>query len=555
VRTDVGGLEITLASSALGGFAEGMTQLVDYPYGCLEQLSSRLVPFVALRELASLGIVGKADWLLPSADRAPPSAVVDSSPDELVRKTVRAIEARQQPDGSYRYWEGGACADPWSSAYAVWSLGRADKAGISVDRGALKRAQDWLADTVLAGRCIQCGRSCTPPGDPARVFALFTLARTGAARASYDAEFLGRRAALPLFSKAMLADAVARNGDVARATGLLDEVLNAARITGAEVHLEEGAAAAWEVPWSSDARSTAMALQAMLYIRPDHPYVSRMVAWLSRARRADGRFRNTQEAAFTLTALSDLVRVREAQSPDFTARVALGGKPVATQEFRGRTLDVKKVRIAMADLLAGRASAESLPFEFQRDGKAGNLYYGALLRAAPSALPTEAEERGIFVQRWLEPWQGGGQVRTAAAGEVLRLRVRVSTSQQRNFVAVEVPLPSGLEAVDTTLASSARQPGPVKRGGSGDADDRSASQRDWSFWTPFNHVELRDDRVLLFADWLPAGLHTYSLAVRATTPGEFLMAPARGEEMYAPEVFGRSDGGTFKITSPASAGP
>ena len=40
-----------MASTVLGGYGEAMRQLVDYPYGCLEQLSSRLVPFVALREL------------------------------------------------------------------------------------------------------------------------------------------------------------------------------------------------------------------------------------------------------------------------------------------------------------------------------------------------------------------------------------------------------------------------------------------------------------------------------------------------------------------------
>jgi uncharacterized protein YfaS (alpha-2-macroglobulin family) len=47
VRPDVGGLEVTMASTVLGGYGEAMRQLVDYPYGCLEQLSSRLVPFVA----------------------------------------------------------------------------------------------------------------------------------------------------------------------------------------------------------------------------------------------------------------------------------------------------------------------------------------------------------------------------------------------------------------------------------------------------------------------------------------------------------------------------
>jgi len=548
VRTDTGGVEITMASTALGGFAEGMTQLVDYPYGCLEQLSSRLVPFVALRELASQGMVAKAEWLLPPASPSLPGAIVDSSPDEVVRKTVKAIESRQQPDGSYRFWEGSPCQDPWSSAYALWSLGRADKAGFPVDRAALKRAQDWLADSVLAGRTLQCGGYSWTPNVATRVFALFALTRTGLPKSSYHADLHAHRSELPLFSKAMLADALARGGDGLRAGGLLEEVLRTAKVTTAEVHLEEGNRPAWEAPWSSDARSTAMALQAMLAIRPDHPFVSRMVTYLSRARRSDGRFRNTQEAAYTLTALSDLVRIREAQTPAFTANVSLGGKQVASQEFKGRSLDVKKVKIPMAALLQGQAPSVTLPFEFQRSGKAGTLYYGTVLRAAPTAPPRDSEERGLYVQRWLEPWQGGGQVRAAKAGEVLRLRVRISTPQQRNYVVVEIPLPSGLEAVDTTLASSAKLPGPAKKG-SGTSDEPAA----W-FWSPFNHTELRDDRVLLFADNLPAGLHTYSLAVRATTPGEFLLAPAHGEEMYSPEVYGRSEGGVFKIAPPESAG-
>ncbi len=55
---------MTLASTALGGYGEAMRQLVDYPYGCLEQLSSRLVPFVALRELHG---VFKLPWRPDSA--------------------------------------------------------------------------------------------------------------------------------------------------------------------------------------------------------------------------------------------------------------------------------------------------------------------------------------------------------------------------------------------------------------------------------------------------------------------------------------------------------
>jgi uncharacterized protein YfaS (alpha-2-macroglobulin family) len=36
------------------------------------------------------------------------------------------------------------------------------------------------------------------------------------------------------------------------------------------------------------------------------------------------------------------------------------------------------------------------------------------------------------------------------------------------------------------------------------------------------------------------GVYNYSYVARATTPGEFVVPPAKAEEMYSPEVFGRS---------------
>ena len=36
------------------------------------------------------------------------------------------------------------------------------------------------------------------------------------------------------------------------------------------------------------------------------------------------------------------------------------------------------------------------------------------------------------------------------------------------------------------------------------------------------------------------GNYVYSYLARATTPGSFVVPPAKAEEMYAPETFGRS---------------
>jgi len=69
------------------------------------------------------------------------------------------------------------------------------------------------------------------------------------------------------------------------------------------------------------------------------------------------------------------------------------------------------------------------------------------------------------------------------------------------------------------------------------------------FYSPFIWSEKRDDRAIYFADVLPPGVHVQSFVARATTPGKFLLKPAKAEEMYTPEVFGRSEGGTITVVA------
>ena len=61
-------------------------------------------------------------------------------------------------------------------------------------------------------------------------------------------------------------------------------------------------------------------------------------------------------------------------------------------------------------------------------------------------------------------------------------------------------------------------------------------------------MDIRDDRVTLHAARLPEGMHEYVYYARATTPGDFFVAPAHAEETYFPEVFGRGDSSRFTVT-------
>ncbi|CAM4019125.1 alpha-2-macroglobulin [Corallococcus sp. ZKHCc1 1396] len=569
VRPGVGGLTVTMASTVMGGFEESMNQLVDYPYGCLEQMSSRLVPFVALRELSGkFGVAWtggseeqKQEFVrgFLSDDAMKTQGTLD--PDAVVMATVRKIEALQSHEGGFRFWASSECSSPYASAYATLALARAKEVGYAVNEAGLAKAKKFLADKVAAGVCTPCGSGCAAPNMETRVFALYTLARTGSPRPSYYNELFEKRQSLPLFSQAMLTDAIfVGKGNRAQGQRLLQELLNKAQETAAGVHFQETDAKTYAPLWSSDTRTTALVLQTLVGITPDHPYVSKMGRYLASAREGDGRFRNTQEAAFTLMALSDVVRRKETAVPEFEAVVKLGGQVIASADFKGRDLGVKTVQVPVEKL--GTAD-KAQPLTFGVNGT-GNLYYGALLRYAPAVMPLDPMDRGLIVQRWFEPYDGGGQAKAARAGELVRVRVRVATPMRRHFVVVDVPLPAGLEAVDTSLATTAKLPGPVGSGeeegpGEGydyesgeDLSETDAPASPWvtRFWSPFNHTEMRDDRVMFFADELPPGVHVTSFVARATTPGDFVLKPAKAEEMYAPEVFGRSEGGRFPVLMP-----
>jgi alpha-2-macroglobulin len=107
---------------------------------------------------------------------------------------------------------------------------------------------------------------------------------------------------------------------------------------------------------------------------------------------------------------------------------------------------------------------------------------------------------------------------------------------------VEDPLPAGMEAVDTSLKTTSQ----IGQNPALNRTDKYSYFDGWGWWW-FTHSELRDEKVALFATNLPAGTYEYTYQIRAGVDGTFNVLPAHAEEMYFPEVFGRSDGSQFVI--------
>lgn len=563
MRTDTGGLDLRIASTALVGLDGGVDALMQYPYGCTEQLTSRMVPLVALADLTrDYGVKLPGD----------PSAIVD----EALVKILKA----QRADGSFGYWPDSVRGDTWLTAYALWGLSLAGQRGRPVPETATENATRWLRDQLAA-----CGSGESEARTPKKMrasawecgdddvmlssqaFVLDVLAMTGHADAGYAARLFARREKMPLFARALLAHAMTLTKMRAEdAKELVRDVEGHVRVTPTGATIAADVGDRYAPLLDSDNRTTAIVLRALVTIDPKHPLASRLAKGLLAARRG-GAWRSTQENAWALLALDDYRKAQEREEPQFDASVFFGEREVLTTAFHGRSVRSESTSFA-ADKIFGRAG-QSLAFQVH--GK-GRLFYEARLRYSRSTLPTTSLDRGLFVRKLVRavkpeslrdamrilPQISSGVVN---ASDLVLVDLIVVTPDPREQVVIDDPLPAGLEPVQAKLATTARDLSVTEPGDEGDeGDERAASDIDEraggrAFEESWYHREFHDDRVLTFVDRMAAGMYHYRYLARATTPGRFVVPPTRAECMYEPETFGRTGAVTFEVKADRPAEP
>ena len=158
-----------------------------------------------------------------------------------------------------------------------------------------------------------------------------------------------------------------------------------------------------------------------------------------------------------------------------------------------------------------------------------------------------ALDQGITISRSYYPYERGADlsqveaVTEAKQGDLLLGRLTLVVPNDLHYVVVEDPLPAGLEAVDQSLQTSPQNPQLPT-----DYDWQNVFTRGWGWWY-FDHTQLRDEKVVLSASYLPAGSYVYTYLVRAGTAGEFNVIPPTAQEFYFPDVYGRGEGSQFVV--------
>jgi uncharacterized protein YfaS (alpha-2-macroglobulin family) len=211
-----------------------------------------------------------------------------------------------------------------------------------------------------------------------------------------------------------------------------------------------------------------------------------------------------------------------------------------------------RLQIEVARLLADEVNRvvirRSAP-QGQTSGS-GQLYYSMYLRYFKPVQEVKALSRGIIISRQYtladceEATESCRAIDQARVGDVIRVKLTLIAPNDLHHVVVEDPFPAGVEGVDQSLKTTSvvGQAPEIRR-----TDRRNPWGGNYGWWW-FSHTEMRDEKAVLFATYLPRGTYEYTYLIRASLPGQYRLIPAHAYQMYFPEVFGRSDGGLFTVT-------
>jgi hypothetical protein len=520
VVTSYGGLEVETSSTQLQALTDALLYLVTYPFECSEQRASRILSITSLRDVLTAF----------SAEGLPSPAELEAR----VTADLERLQSMQNWDGGFPWWQRGYDSWPFLSVHVSNALVRARQKGYAVDAQMLARAQSYLQ------RIEQYYPWYYSP----------EVRRTITSYALYVRKLMGDLDSVR--ARGLVKEAGGVDGLSMEAVGWLVGVLagDAASETERKAlqrHLdnravETAAAANWSTAYAdgahlllhSDRRVDAIVLESLIQEAPDSDLLPKVVTGLLGHKKA-GRWLNTQENVFVLMALDRYFETFEKVTPDFVARVWLGSQYAGEHAFKGRSTDRHAVDIPMQYV----ADAGKADLVVQKDG-AGRLYYRIGMTYAPADLKLPPADHGFTVTRRYEAVDDPADVARnpdgswrVKAGARVRVRVNLVAESRRYHVALVDPLPAGLEPMNPALAVT----GPIPQ----DPQEQAERGRYW-WWssTWYEHQNLRDERAEAFTTQLWEGVWEYTYVARATTPGNFVVPPAKAEEMYFPETFGRS---------------
>jgi uncharacterized protein YfaS (alpha-2-macroglobulin family) len=528
-----GELSVHIDPSLAAGMVDGLDYLKHYPYECTEQTVSRFLPnVITYRAFKELGI-----------DRPDLKGQLTS----VVGVGLQRLYSKQNFDGGWGWWIRDE-SNPYLTAYVLLGMVEADRAGFTVSQDVMDYATDYLRSNLSISRDVESASQANQ-----RAFILYVLAEAGREDTSRMITLFEQRDMLDTFGKAYLALGFGLSGEVYEkyVDTLLSDITSEAISSATGTHWEEARPDYYSM--NTDTRSTAIVLVALARLDPENALIPNVVRWLM-ANRKDGYWSTTQETAWAIIALTDWMVVTGELTGTYNWHVVVNGQPLGEGSVADENIDeTVKLQVDVADLLfeqANRVVVERWAPDDEASGS-GMLYYSLYLRYYKPVEDVTALNRGIIVSRQYtladcDPEETKcPTISQAQVGDTIRVELTIIVPHDLHYVVVEDPLPAGAEGVDQSLeTTSVVNEGPdLVR-----VDQVNPWRGNYGSWW-FRHIEMRDEKAVLFASFLPSGTYEYTYLIQAGLPGEYHVIPTNAYEMYFPEVFGRSDGAVFTIVA------
>ncbi|KAL9643115.1 hypothetical protein ABK040_003915 [Willaertia magna] len=511
VYSQFGGLDVTTSSTALSSLTDAFLYLYRYPFDCSEQLASKIISTVSLKDVLQAFNVKD----IPSSNEI----------DKFVNGTLNSLYKKQFPNGGYGFWSYYNQAEivPYVTVFVCYSFALAIKAGYTVDTNSLQKLVGIVSK--IESYCTFYSTECK---NSIKAFSyyvlglLYQLKQNRITTVSLDSKQL-IQSILKLYketgTKTNLENLIwmahglylTQNQIGSECKEILKHVLTNVNETPETANFITGYGDNQNsklVMLHSSRRTDGIILNALIELDKKNTLIPKIVKGLL-AHKKKGRWNNTQENVYILVALNNYFNTFENIIPDFITRIWLGEEYCGEQTFKGRK------------------------------GQ-GRLYYRLGMSYAPKNLLLPAVSYGFTVERTFEGVTSKDHVQYDVArncwkfkaGEVIRVKLTLTNTSRRYHVALADYLPACLEALNPELKGT---PAIAK-------EENNNNKKGFWWWnrTWYEHQNLRDERVEAFTSLLYEGSHEFKYLARVTSIGSFVIPPARAEEMYSPELFGRT---------------
>ncbi len=515
-----GALTVTLYPTLVSSLGPATSFLAQYPYGCNEQITSQVYG------------LAEANRLPRSVSGVNPSLAQSLASN--ARVTLQTLYNDQNGDGGWGWWPEGM-SDPFVSAWVVDGMLTLHSLGYPVDTKILKRGTAFLASWALkpsSSPTFNYLEASTYTYD-LQSYVVYLLGRAGTPDPGLASTLFSSRQNILPFARAYLALAIAQmsgTGDP-RVKALIDEIGGAAQQFDNQAHWSDKSPD-WLMMEESVSATSAI-LDALIRLDPKNPLVVAATRWLMVQQQHQGWWGSTFSTSLSIRALVDYAVRNQPSGGPSAFSVQVDGKTIGSGSISDANRGMPRTfSVPLAALKAGGSTVT-----LQQRGGGGQLAYIVSLDTYQQVTKVAPVEHGIIVGRQYQAIAGSH----SQAGSDVRVVLTVTAPEDLYYVQVEDPLPAGAEAVDpslrtTSILSSLTSQTKIPAGTS-----------DLSWYV--SHAEQRDDRVALFADFLPAGTYQYSYQLHLTSAGTYHDLPTQAQLLYFPDVYGHGSGKLYTITA------